>query len=339
MAKEKKHGHKYDFASTDLLVFMWDKRIPLLLITGVAAVLSIIVSFTITPLFKSTVTMFPTTNTPVSKNLISENYFGRGESIYEIGAEEQAEQMLQVLNSDEIRNRITKKYDLMKHYKIKPDSDYPMTKLMAKYNKYISFKRTQFNSVEIKVLDKDPQIAANIANDIAALTDTVFNNMIKQRSYSAISLVQNEYDLTSKNLQELRDSLNYIRRMGVNNYETQAERYHEAYGKALIEGNSNAIEVLEKKLNTLSKYGGAYVSLSILEDIEAIKLGKLKQKLAEAMLENTQTLPHKFIVDSAFKAEKKISPKKSIIVLVAAFSSFLIALIMLVIVDNLKIKE
>ena len=338
MSKGKKHGQEFDFTSTDLLLYIWEKRAPLFFISILSAVLSMIISFTITPLFRSTVVMFPTTNASVSKSLISDNYSGR-ESIYEIGTEEQSEQLLQVLHSEEIRSRIISKYNLLEHYDIDPDSKYPKTKLYALYKKNITFRRTEFMSVIIEVLDKDPQIAADIANDIASLTDTVFNKMLKQRSYEAFLLVQKEYNDMVRNLQNIKDSLDYIRNMGVNNYITQAERYYEAYGKALLDGNTRALGVLEQKINTISKFGGAYVSLSFQEEFESERLSRIKQRFTEAKLELEQNLPHKFIIDSAFKAEKKVYPKKSIIVLVSTISAFLIALIMFTFVDNLKLKK
>ena len=191
-------------------------------------------------------------------------------------------------------------------------------------------------SVVIEVMDENPQMAADIANDIAELTDTVFNAMLKQRSYESFILVQKEIDDLNKGIKIIRDSLDFIRKMGVNNYETQAERYYEAYGKALLEGNTRAVDILEQKINTISKYGGAYVSLSYLEEYELERLSRIRQKYAEARLEMDQSLPHKFIVDRAFRAEKKAYPKKSMIVMLSTFSAFLFGLIVLIILENLK---
>ena len=81
--------------------------------------------------------------------------------------------MLQILNSDEIREQIISKYNLISHYNIKTDEEFPQTNLIEKYKDNISFSRTEFMSVRIDVLDKDPQVAANIGNDIASLLDSM----------------------------------------------------------------------------------------------------------------------------------------------------------------------
>jgi uncharacterized protein involved in exopolysaccharide biosynthesis len=311
--------------------------VPLFIITFIAGVASILISFTITPKFRSTVVMFPTTSTSISKNLLADNFSGRA-SLYEIGEEEQAEQLMQILKSEEIRNRIIDKYNLMEHYDIDPESKFPMTQLYAEYKSNINFELTQYLSIVIDVMDTDPQQAADMANDIAALVDTVYNQMLKQRAIDAFHLVQIEYATLEDNIAEIQDSINKIRALGINNYETQSERYYEAYAKAINEGNTRAMRALEEKLEVLSKYGGNYALLRDHLQVEAVRLSRMKQRYQEAKLEAEQNLPHKFIVDSAYKAEKKAYPKKSIIVIISTFAAFLLGLISLIVIENIKKK-
>jgi uncharacterized protein involved in exopolysaccharide biosynthesis len=338
MSKGKKKQQEYDFGSTDLLVYIWEKRIPLVLMSFVAAVSSILISFTITPKFKSSVVMFPTTSTDISKNLLSSNYSGRT-SVYDIGDEDQAERMMQILNSEQIRSYVINKYDLMDHYEIDSASKFPMTKLYAEYSSNISFKQTQYLSVVVEVLDKDPQMAADMANDIAGMVDTVYNRMLKQRAVDAFQLVETEYNEMLTKIQVLRDSIDRIRALGINDYEAQAERYYEAYGKAVAEGNTHAQKLFEDKLKILSKYGGDYVLVRDILRQESIRLSQMNQRYQEAKMEAEQNLPYKFIVDTALKSEKKAYPKKSIIVIISTISTFLMSLIVLIIIDNLKRKN
>ena len=335
MAKEKKRKFKYDFASTDLLVFIWQKRKPLAIIMGVAFILSLVISFSITPLFRASVVMFPTAGASVSKNLLSEGYTGPY-SIYDTGEEQHAETLLQVLNADEIRDRIIEKYDLMQHYDVDPSSKFPKTKINSLYSKHIQVKRTPYMSVIVEVMDKDPRMAADIANDIAVLTDTVFHRMIKQRASEAVKLVEKEYHSIQENLRELQDSLTKIRKFGINHYEAQAERYYEAYAKALSEDNRQAARVLAEKINVLSEYGGQYVSLRDQLGHETAKLSRIKQRYTEAKVELEQNLSYTFIVNSAFAPEKKVYPKKSLIVMASVVSAFLTGLILLMINENLR---
>ena len=103
-----------DFDSTNFFVFLLAWRIPILVISGLALIASVIFSspFFITPKYKSTVILYPTSTNSVSKALLSDTYGGK-EDILEFGEDEQTEQMLQILNSNKIRDRIVSKYDLI----------------------------------------------------------------------------------------------------------------------------------------------------------------------------------------------------------------------------------
>ncbi|MCB0819351.1 MAG: hypothetical protein KDC13_01915, partial [Bacteroidetes bacterium] len=65
------------FDSTKLVIFLWRKRKPIIIATLVAMAASVIFSseYFIPPRFKSSVIMFPTTNSSISKSLLSENSF------------------------------------------------------------------------------------------------------------------------------------------------------------------------------------------------------------------------------------------------------------------------
>ena len=337
MSKKKQSGSKYDFSSTDLLLYIWDKRIPLILVSFIAAVASIIVSFTITPKFRSTVVMYPTTSASISKNLLADNYGGRT-TLYEIGEEEKSEQLIQILNSDEIRDRIIEKYNLFEHYGIDSTSKFPLTQIYAEYNSNIKFRITEYLSVVIDVLDKDPQFAADLANDISSLVDTVYNNMYKQRAIDALQLVEKECIHLSENLEILQDSMQSIRALGINVYESQSERLYEGLAQAINEGNNSAQRIIENKLDNLSKYSGAYISIRDQIGMESSRLNRMQQRYREAKLEADQSLPHKFVVSSAEVSEKKAYPKKSIIVIITVLVTFLLTLMTLIYTENIKRK-
>jgi len=328
MTKARGGSKESIFSSTDLLIYIWKRRIPLGIITTVAAIISTLASLSVTPKFRSSVIMFPTSSISVMKNL--------DRDIYEIGDEDHSEQLMQILSSEEIKSRIIQKYDLMNHYGIDSLSSFPLTRINSEYYSNISFRRTEYMSVMVEVMDKNPQMAADIANDISSLADTVYNTMLRQRSVEIYRLMEAEFNEAFAGFQKMKDSLDVLSSFGINNYIAQSDRYHEAYGNALVSGNSEAIKVLENKLKIMSKYGGTYQAFSNQMIIESERISKLKQALLEAKVEAEQTLPHKFIVQKAFKAEKKAYPNKSLIVIISTLSAFLVGLILLLISDNLK---
>lgn len=330
----KENGLDFDSSNLILFVVRWKK--PLIILSLVAAVLSAIFSapMFITPKFESTVIMFPTSTASISKSLLAKNNASQ-EDLLSFGEEEQAEQLIQILNSDEIRNRIVEKYDLISHYEIDTTDQFKQTKLFKEYEGNITYKRTEFQSVRIDVLDTDRFLAADIANDIAALVDSVKNRMQKERAFKAMRISEAEYLEMKGYVKELEDSLNRMREMGINDYESMSERFNEYYAKAILENKTQAAEKLEEKLKILSQFGGAYVSIRDMLEHEKEQLSHLRAKYQEAKVDAEQTLPHKFIVNSAFPAEKKSYPIRWLIVLVSTVSTFILTLLIIIGYENI----
>jgi uncharacterized protein involved in exopolysaccharide biosynthesis len=73
-----------------------------------------------------------------------------------------------------------------------------------------------------------------------------------------------------------------------------------------------------------------------LVSAESELVSELSLRFKEARLEAEQNLSHKFVVERAYPSEKKAYPKKSLIVIVSTLASLLFALIVLIILDNIK---
>lgn len=332
---EKKNENTSELNSGNLIVFFYKWRKPLLLMTLIALVSSIIVSLLIENKYESTVVLFPTTTSSISKAILSENNNGK-EDVLRLGEEEEAEQMLQILHSDEIRNRIIEKYNLAQHYDIGEDEKFQYTKLQKEYENNVTFKRTKFMSVEITVLDHSPDTAALIANDIAALLDTVKNRMRKEIAVEALAIVKAEHDAQAAYISALEDSLTRLRSMGIINISAQSDRLTEQMATAILEGKLKAANELQIQLDTLSKYAGIFTSLEDEKVLEKKRLSLVRSKLREAEIDANQSLQHKFIVNNAFPAEKKSYPIRWLIVVVSTFATFLLTLVCILFMESIK---
>ena len=126
--------------------------------------------------------MFPASNASVSKDCWLQNYSVEIKAFMDSEKRSRPNSCSRSCNSEPIRTRIIEKYNLMEHYEIDPEEKYPLTQLYEMYKSNIKFSLTEYMSVEISVMDSDPEISAAIANDISDLVDTVFNSMKKKRA-------------------------------------------------------------------------------------------------------------------------------------------------------------
>lgn len=332
---DKKVQAAADFNSLNVLYFIYKWRKPLIIVGVAAFVISCIVALTIQEKYKSTVILFPATTNSISKALLTENNT-KQEDILQFGEEEEAEQMLQILNSDEIRTKVCEKYHLMEHYGIDSTDKFRRTKLYDEFQSNITFKRTEYMSVKIEVMDKDPELASTIANDIAALHDSTKIRIQRERAIRALKIVEQEYFQKVEDVKRGVDSMKIINSYGIYDYESQSEVTSEQYAIALAKGDQRAVKLLDEKLKVIGEYGGAYVSLRENLYMQRKQLNLLKTKYEEVKVDATEVLPQKFIVSNAFPAEKKSYPVRWIIVVVSTFATLLAAIIAILLLENIR---
>jgi capsular polysaccharide biosynthesis protein len=285
-------------------------------------------------MYRSTVILFPASSASISKSLLSQNVNSQND-ILKFGTEQEGEQLMQVLMSAEIRDEIIRKFNLFKHYKIDTTSSYWRTKLYNEYKSNITIHRTEYMSVIIDVLDEDRDTAAYIANEISNQVDTAMTRIQRDRATKALTIVKNEYFGMINQMKQLEDSLRNIGKLGVIDYKSQAKALNEAYANAIASGKTSGIGVLENKLKILANYGAANVSLTEMIKLETERLSNLKGKYMDAEVDAEQTIPHKFVVDKAYKSEKKAYPKRMLIVFVSTLAAFFVALLLLIFQDTI----
>jgi uncharacterized protein involved in exopolysaccharide biosynthesis len=327
---------KTSYDSVDILKFLFRNYKTILIISLLGAVISIVISLVITPKFKSSVIIYPASTSSISKALLTDMTM-TPKDVMKFGEEEETEQLMQLLQSDDIKAKIIQKYDLAAHYGIDKNSKYYKTYLLNEYTDNISFRKTEYQAIEIKVLDTDPAVAASIANDIAALLDSVYNNIQKERALKAFAVVEKVYNDQVLTVQELEDSLSVLRKLGIYDYANQSKALNEAYANALASGSSSNANILKQKLDHVSQYGSAFISLTKQHEDEIKQLVFLKTKLSEAKVDAYNDLPHKYIVNQAQLSEKKAYPVRWLIVVFSTIATFVFAVFFLLLLERFKI--
>lgn len=189
--------------SVDLVNFII-KYFRLFLITGlVAAIISAAISMLIKPLFESTVILYPSSNIAETRTMLGD--VASEATLF--GDDDGTEKLLQILNSEQVREYLKGKYDLSAHYNIKPGEKYPNTLIANKMKRYIRSSKTAFGSVEIRVRDRDREMACAMANDIAARADTIFNTLQRKASAGMLYEINKSYEMQRSLVKHYEDSL------------------------------------------------------------------------------------------------------------------------------------
>ena len=313
--------------SYDLISFLWKNKMPLIIVGLISLLSSSVISFMIEEKFESTAALYPTKTSSVS---ISRN-ISEDQSISKFGEDEEAEQMLQILESSSVRIKVTEKFNLLEHYDIDLNSKFKNTKLKEEYLENINFKRNNNGAVLITVLDKNPDTAALIANEITSLFDKIKNDMIHERAREDFIIKKNKLKKITSQIQDLKDTLSKLSLLGVVS--------NDSY-RALTEGFVNAKDLkikksFKEKMDMTEKYGSVLMSLQIKFQLFSERHHTLEISYEQALTNINSNISHKFIVEKAYPSEKKAYPIRWLIVIMSTFSSILFAIA--VILTNNKI--
>jgi hypothetical protein len=137
-------------------------------------------------------------------------------------------------------------------------------------------------------------------------------------------------------IEQMEDSMRTLRGLGVQDYHTQTERYNEYLGAAIVKGDQRAIKEFEDRFKVLAQYGGAYVTLADRQYNEQKRLSTLRMKLEQAQADLESDMPHKFVVNAAYAADKKSYPVRWLVVAVSTISGFLLALLLIIVRENIR---
>ncbi|MBN2663085.1 MAG: hypothetical protein JXR68_05500 [Bacteroidales bacterium] len=331
-----------NFDTLDIFVYLWKKKIPIILITFVGAVASIIISLMLPNYYKATTVLFPTTFLSPSTSLLHISINQETDPGI-IGNEDDLERMLQLLQSDFITNSIIQKFNLIEHYEISPDDPHLINKVKKTYQSYVSFNKTPYQGATISVIDIDPQLAADIANEISALFDTLVSEMQHQRNKEMYLIAKNAYENEVASIEILEDSLDTYRQLGILDYFKEIDRYSEGYAKA-IGANTLTTQnraLFEEKFELFQKYGQEFYSITAQINSRRVRAADLHVNLIQAEQNLKQEVTHKYVISYAEKPDKKTSPKRSFIVVFATLGAFVFALAMILLLDfykDLKIR-
>ena len=326
--------------SGNIILDLYKWRKPLALFTLIALILGAIVSspLVITPKFRSTSVIYSTTTNSISQALLVEHNPYR-KDVLEFGEELEAERLLQILNTDEMKNRIIQEFDLFEHYEINPEAEHANTWMNLAFNEHFSFKRTELMSIKIEVLDENPTLAADMCNRMVDLIDVVVKRVKQERAEQALRiLAKRDIDLSTRFF-SLHDSLQVLRSHGVLDVSVQAERLTEYYAKAISTGNTTGSKALKKEFTNLAQYGGDYFRL--FEELELVQeqLSIIRFEKENISIELNSELTNRFVINRAIPADKKAYPIRWLIVVFAGMSTFIMTLVLLYIRQTISIAN
>lgn len=290
------------------LILKW--KVHLLIIAIFSAIIGIFISspIVITPKYKSTAIIYPT-------------------NLYEYSKESTTEQMYQILMSTDIKFKMLEAFKLDKHYKLDRKDPLFITYFLDEYNDNVSISKTEFESVEIRVYDKDPKIAAQMVDSIISFYNQKVAELHKIKQKEMMEIMSRAMKEKQKELDSIENLLFDLRtKYGLLNYTTQVNKITEGY----LQGNKQALELYKN----FAQYGGIYKQLDTLSLAYNKAFIKYKNLYDNAKQEYNKKITYAQIIQKPFPADKKSYPVRWIIVLLTTLGGLIIALIVIAFIES-----
>jgi hypothetical protein len=296
------------------LIVKWRRQLIALfiitLITGYGA------TWLITPMFKSTTVVYP----------------------YNLGGyskESSTEQMVQLFKSEDVKLDLIKAFDLFVHYDIDTTGSAPRHEIMIQLDENISVAKTEYESVEITIFDRDPKVAAAMCDSILVFMDKKALSLVRQKAVENMATVQRRLDDKKAEMDSMLIVLTELStKYGVLDYENQVLGFSREYYRSLGGGGSSS--KMEQAKRNLEEKGNEAFSLK--ENLWRVRgqyndIKKIKDDLVSEM---TKTVTFHNLVTKAVPAEKKDSPKRMMMSLLITLSVMTIALLVIIYQEHYK---
>ncbi len=309
MTPENTAQDKLDLIGLIKIADKWRK--PLLIVFIASLLISFIFTlpFIMKPMYKATAVIYPVNITPYSE-------------------ESPTEQMLQLLNSEDVRNNLIDAFDLYKHYNIDTASNMPRFKMLQMLGQNISVEKTEYESVEISIFDTDPAVAARMCDSLIKYMDHKAINLVRERTKEIIVILKGQYDSKSTEIDSMEARLYELRsNYGIFDYTRQVEGFSREYYKAKVQGDSRILDTDKKNLE---EKGGEYLALYQNLESERKTYNKIKVKYDQALTDLIKVASFHNDITRAMPPEKKDSPKRLVIMLIFTLSVMMLAFVIII---------
>lgn len=309
-----------------MLVNVIRKRFKLLLLIGVIAVVGSAIfsgpTF-IDPKYKSQAIVYPINLQPY-------------------GTESLTEQLLQLFQANDVRDSIIEIFNLAEVYELDPGQEGFKHSLHLEYNDHIVITKTNYESVQIEVFDKDPVRAKEMCEELIEQINHKASRMRREKAMEHLEVASNQLDYQRDVLDSINNILSELRQdNGLLDYQLQTERVTEGYLKMLGQANvpKARLDEVRKMLKDLGEKGGVFMALSKMSELGHENYNQLFIHYQGILKEVNQDLSYAHVVSQPEVADKKSYPVRWLIVLSSTLSVLVVSLVILLLFEKRQIKE
>ncbi|MBW6535842.1 MAG: hypothetical protein K0B11_12615 [Mariniphaga sp.] len=310
------------FDNQRILQVIWRRKFHFIVVGAIAVLLSAIFSGPkfIQPKFKSTARIYPT-------------------NLWVLSEESETEQMLEILNSRDIKLKMFDAFDLDQVYKISREDPHYLTYMFDIYNKNVKAGKTKFESVEISVMDHNPHRASNMCDSIIRFYNKKVRNLHKAKDWEMVEIARKNLGKKQAELDTLVAELDVVRKeFGILDFNRQVEKVTEGYMNALTSGRASSPDAkkIQELYNNMVVKGAETRIMEARFDNLITQIDSLTNLQDLYLSEFEKDITYAHVVEYPIPVDKKSYPVRWIIVVFSTISAVFLALLVFLVLDYRK---
>lgn len=344
-------------------LFRWKK--PILIVCAAAAFGSAGISLLLSNYYQATTIFLAASPDQANPELLFNRSGALRIEIY--GNENDIDRIMTIAQSQELVDFLVDSFDLYQHYDIDPDLPKASFHVRRRFFSLYDIQKTKRDAIELSIEDKDPEIAARMANAARSKIDAIAQELARDNILKTIQTYERDINIKSQQIRATGDTLAQLRqRFQVYNTESQTELVSQQiseteakvirdstrlaflrdapgvprdtilYLQAKVEGTRQELQQLRVRMRTLNE-GIPTVQVYEKQYTESNqRLGENLERLRYWRAAYESEVPAILLVEAADVPIVKSRPRRSLIVLAATAVAFLFSALAVLLIDTYR---
>jgi tyrosine-protein kinase Etk/Wzc len=188
----------------EVIQALYRQRRVILNVCLVALVASVSISLLLDNYYEAKTVFYPTSPRLANPELLF-GYTGQVTDYF--GSDRDLDRLAEIARSREVEDFLIERFDLYTHYGIDSTSKRGIHKLRKRLRKLYTVQKNKNDAIELTVEDRDPQVAADMANAARQKIDEIAQRLTKESQLKLLNAFENNLKRKQVELERLADSL------------------------------------------------------------------------------------------------------------------------------------
>ena len=246
--------------------------------------------------------------------------------------ETRTDQLLQLLQSNSIRDSLIMQFDLATVYDVDTTVDGGYFAMYNEFNDRVEINKTNFESVRIEIVDEDPVRARDLVNAMLKQVNLLARRLQREKSNELLVIAERSLVHAQAKLDSVEARLDTLRvRDGILDYESQVRELTKGYMRMIQSGAPvSRIEEVQGLMKDMEEKGGEFRQLMELSNFFRANYDRLLTEYERMVNDVTKELTYTNVVVYPEVSDKKVYPVRWLILLLTTVSAVFLSFLLLI---------